>query len=385
MWGLPLNRASLQGSLWFLTCFPIVCGARPGDVPALSVRGAWETELGLGEESALPLDEAKREEQRLLLAAATRPVLIAELRQVLGENPAPGCLKLAIERLAEIGDPALLPVAAELFGHFDEGHLQSVNSRRWMLEQTIELAATEGALQHVVAARSLAPAALQATFELAEVAAGSNRPLLNWPSADLTERQLEERIEGLTTLPFDADQAPLRTQCLERMLFSASDRVCASAGAGLGLAGATQAVSDLIPLTGTNAGAKTRRAAQSALQALTGVRWAQDERTWMEWFEVESAWARSELPGLAYHLVYGDPAEHADALRQVLQHPASTHRIAPYLAESVLWQAQEQALASLAGLAALPHQAARCELYELAQTGPREYRHVARAYLEPRR
>ncbi len=359
----------------------LLTGAQAPQDLNVQVREAWRLELGVLDLEQEPSDAAQLEAARTLLTGAPHSIVLAELNAVLGTTPEPAALRPALERLAERRESALLPKAAELLAGFDEAQLQHSATRSWIQSVVIRLS-QDAHGSEIGRARELAPSSLEVAFDLAELNAGSERPLAVWTATQLSERALEERLEGLSSLPFLPDQAMARKALLVRMLNEDSDRVQARAAQGLGLLGATSEISELIRKTQDREGPKTRRAAQQALESLTGLEWAKDTGQWASWHGGELNWSADFLPDLAEALVGGEPAEHAGALRQLMQHPSSAHLFAADLARSAQEQSPELAAASLRSLAALPCAEARIELHSLVDFGPPEIRAAAKVAWE---
>lgn len=383
MWAAKFTErqaASFQAAGLALGALLLVGAQAPQDLN-VQIREAWSLELGERDDEAEPLDAEQLDAARSLLSSVPRSLLLAELDAILGPEPETATLRLALERLAERGESALLPKAAELLTGFDEAQLQHAATRTWIRSVLVRLSPNARLLE-LGRARELAPSSLEVALDLAELNAGSDRPLSVWTATQLPERALEERLEGLCSLPFFPEQAGRRLEFLVHMLDEESDRVQARAAQGLGLLGATSEIPELIRKTQDREGPKTRRAAQQALEGLTGLRSAKDEDQWTSWFESESEWASEVLPDLGEALVMGEPAEHAGALRQLLQHPASAHLFAAELARSTEMQSPELAAASLRALAALTCSEARVELRDLMDFGRPEIRAAARAAWE---
>ena len=192
--------ASLRSPSLVLGALLLTGAQAPQDLN-VQVREAWRLELGVQDIQPEPIDAAQLEGARSLLTSAPQSVVLAELTAVLGPTPESAALRPAVERLAERHESALMPKAAELLAGFEEAQLQHSATRLWI--QSVLIRLSQGAqLTEIDRARELAPSSLEFAFDLAELNAGSERPLSEWTETRLPERALEERLEGLSSLSF---------------------------------------------------------------------------------------------------------------------------------------------------------------------------------------
>ena len=127
--------------------------------------------------------------------------------------------------------------------------------------------------------------------------------------------QIRRVIESLGSPPesFDGEQVRSYLRHRDATLRAEAARCCVALSD-------VDSIPDLVYLL-EDSEAIVCKAAETALQQLTGLGFSEDAQRWRTWWEFEENWHRRVMPGVLTRLQSGEANEIAEAIRQIAHHP----------------------------------------------------------------
>ncbi|MEM7305190.1 MAG: HEAT repeat domain-containing protein [Planctomycetota bacterium] len=324
--------------------------------------------IGLPVEGGEPMRLTRGEEAVLLEVMRGWPdhAVLTGIRAALPEEPTLSQQLLAIRLTGETHSPDAMPTLVDLLGGLDREHLQTALAttaarRAWAQVLDPRDRATMASLK--VRASKLDPLLLPGLVEaLKELESGATVSILSRLAGE--SLALDPLIlDALGSIP-SWDEL-VRDGSVQRLvrphLDSANVEARRHAALALGALADAEAFPALVTLT-EDRDSRVRSAAQKALQAVSGLRRAEETDRWLSWYDREAAWRGRHADMLLEDARRAEPAGAVKALRELSAHPFYRDELGAEIGRIVLARRSEEsivvaacgAIARLGGGAAVP-------------------------------